>query len=468
MAERAQAAQADDYRIGSASMGRGPTVIAVAALHGNEPAAIEAIRRLLAALDGPETPLRLGRVVGLVGNPEALAHGVRYMDTDLNRVWLPRLLDEPLPDRDADDALLHGRDRHMPGQQDILADHGPGVAKNDEPRAPSVSLGQPLTTRTRAPANGRGPRLNDGNTPQTVPREIVHARALRRRICDEIEGSSGPIAILDLHTTSSTSVPFCLFADRLQNRAFAEALGLPMILGLEEAIEGTLLEYFDAPGITVVGVEGGQHAARSSVDRLVAVLWLALAHARMLGAGSERPREVVQSVDLLRSASADVPRVLEVLHRYPVRNGSSFRMRPGFANLQPVARGQALADDSGAVVPAPRDGRILMPLYQSLGSDGFFITRSVSGRWLALSRWLRRLGAERLLPLLPGVSRVVGQAVSGDTKSYRVNTRVARLFPLQVFHLLGFRRRAWVDDALIVTRRDERRWSPSRSRSSLE
>jgi hypothetical protein len=34
-----------------------------------------------------------------------------------------------------------------------------------------------------------------------------------------------------------------------------------------------------------------------------------------------------------------------------------------------------------------------------------------------------------------------------------VNTRVARLFPLQVLHLLGFRRLVWTDDLLVVTRR---------------
>jgi hypothetical protein len=61
---------------------------------------------------------------------------------------------------------------------------------------------------------------------------------------------------------------------------------------------------------------------------------------------------------------------------------------------------------------------------------------------------------QALMPLLPGVSR------TPDPDTLDINTRVARFFPLQVFHLLGFRRLRWSADRLLVTRRKYDTTSP--------
>ncbi len=64
----------------------GPTLVAVAALHGNEPAGIQALERLgdrLRAAGG----IKRGAVVGLLGNRRASALGLRFLDRDLNRLW---------------------------------------------------------------------------------------------------------------------------------------------------------------------------------------------------------------------------------------------------------------------------------------------------------------------------------------------------------------------------------------------
>ena len=89
-----------------------------------------------------------------------------------------------------------------------------------------------------------------------------------------------------------------------------------------------------------------------------------------------------------------------------------------------------------------------MPLYQKLGEDGFFIGRQVAKFWLFVSEVLRRLKLQDLIPILPGV-----RLDPADPSTLRVNTQVARLFPLQVFHLLGFRRRQWGGGELVVSRR---------------
>ena len=93
-------------------------------------------------------------------------------------------------------------------------------------------------------------------------------------------------------------------------------------------------------------------------------------------------------------------------------------------------------------------GVILMPLYQKLGEDGFFIGREISPFWIWLSGVLRTMRLGGMMHLLPGVRR------SGkDRDTFDVDTRIARFFPLQLFHLLGFRKLRWHENKLVVSRR---------------
>ena len=110
--------------------------------------------------------------------------------------------------------------------------------------------------------------------------------------------------------------------------------------------------------------------------------------------------------------------------------------------------GEILAEDRGGLIRAPRDGRIMLPLYQGKGDDGFFLARRVAKFWLKLSAGLRLLRLERILPWLPGVRRLEGQ----DGRLL-VDQRVARWYSLQIFHLLGYRKRRAQGKALIVSRR---------------
>ncbi len=64
----------------------GPTLVVVGAMHGNEPAGVDALLRLgerISAAGG----LERGTLVGLVGNRKAAAVGRRFLDRDLNRIW---------------------------------------------------------------------------------------------------------------------------------------------------------------------------------------------------------------------------------------------------------------------------------------------------------------------------------------------------------------------------------------------
>ena len=47
----------------------------------------------------------------------------------------------------------------------------------------------------------------------------------------------------------------------------------------------------------------------------------------------------------------------------------------------------------------------MLPLYQALGEEGFFLAREISNGWLWFGAALRRSGVDRRLAVLPGVHR---------------------------------------------------------------
>ncbi|GAB4202080.1 MAG: hypothetical protein OHK0013_14900 [Sandaracinaceae bacterium] len=275
--------------------------------------------------------------------------------------------------------------------------------------------------------------------------EDAEQRELLRHVEAAIGRARGDVYLVDLHTTSAAGHPFVLFGDTLPQRDFAIHLPLTIILGLEEQVDGVLSEHMTRRGLVTYAVEGGQHDDPRSVDNLSAVLWIALSGAGLLRA-EENP-ELASSLSRLEAARGDLPRVLEVLRRHPISPEDGFRMEPGFANLAPVRAGQRIATDVRGEILAPHDGYVMLPLYQGQGEDGFFWGRAVGGARLAASRIARRLRVDGVLPLLPGVSRDAHHA-----DRLRVDTRVARLYPLDVFHFFGFRKVRQEGDVLTVER----------------
>jgi len=361
----------------------GPTLVCVAGLHGNEPAGVHALRRVFRALQDRRPELR-GTFLGLTGNRRALASGRRFIDADLNRCWT----------RDRVEAWDAGR------------------------RAPSP---------TRA--------------------EDAEAAGILGELKRAFTGRTGEVYVLDLHTTSGHSPPFATIGDTLRNRRFALSFPVPIILGLEEHLDGTMLEYVNSRGYITMGFEAGQHDDPDSVDRAEECVWLALARAGLL-VHPEQTSEVAHARQHLTAVSRTYPRVLEVRYRHALDGDDPFRMEPGYSSFQPVTRGQLLGIDRNGAVSAVESGRILLPLYQTQGEDGFFLMREFRPFWLSLSAAVRRLRLDAALHWLPGVHR---DPVQRDTLV--IDRRVARWFALQVFHLLGYRRWRLEGDTLVMKRR---------------
>ncbi|MBK8096865.1 MAG: succinylglutamate desuccinylase/aspartoacylase family protein [Planctomycetes bacterium] len=376
--------------LGTQDCGRaGPTLLVLAGIHGNEPAGVLAVQRVLAHLQQRDVELR-GRVVALAGNLPALADGRRYLARDLNRGWLPAALQ-----------ALHERD----------------------PASDSPEDGQ--------------------------------QRDLLRQFERVVTTARGPVVFVDLHTSSADGPPFLCLADTIDNRDLALATGVPIILGIEETIDGASLEWFSSRGIVAIAVEGGRHQHPDTVGNHEALLWLLLDHLGMVPAAAAQPE---RQREHLKKATAGVPAIVEIAHRHAITPADRFAMAPGFSNFQPVQKGTLLAHDQNGEIRADYDCRMLLPLYQALGDDGYFLARPVRRFWLQVARTLRRWRLDRIVTWLPGVRRD-----PQDPLTILVNPIVARWFVTEIFHLLGFRKERKRGDRLAFTRR----WSlPENARLS--
>jgi len=268
-----------------------------------------------------------------------------------------------------------------------------------------------------------------------------------------VEEARGPVYVLDLHTTSGNGGSFSAFGDTLPNRDFAAHIPVPMVLGLEELVEGTLLAFLGYHGLVGVVFESGQHDEPAAVDRAEAAILIALTAVGLLS--RDRLPEASEAWKRLHREYRHLPRALEMRVRHDVGVGDGFVMEPGYLNFQRIEEGEVLARDSGGLIKASESGRILMPLYQEQGDDGFFLVREFSAFWLWAASALRRLKVDRIAHWLPGVNlhpRVPDGVV--------VDKRVARWYALQLFHLLGFRKHEDAGDRLVLRRRrfDEARF----------
>ncbi len=371
----------------------GPTVLFLGGIHGNEPAGLAALTRVLRRLGRGGLEYH-GRFHALAGNLAALERGQRFLDRDLNRAWEPHRI------------------------RDILDGGDPGD------------------------------RSEDGEQGELIR---IFQQALQER--------GGSFLFVDLHTSSAMGAPFTCLGDTLDNRRLALSVPIPMILGLEECIDGAVLEFFNERGIAGLAIEGGKHDTTEAVDNLEAAIWILLVEA---GAIPRDRCDLEPFRETLRRAAGGLPPILQIRERRALLAGDGFVMEPGFESFQLVAGGTRLGRDHEQVYFAPHEAYVLLPLYQGLGEDGYFLATSVHRFWLRISSWFRVLGNTRLLALLPGLRLHPHQKSTLIVRSW-----VAQGLTLRLFHLLGYRRQRKVDGGMQFTRRWARRENDSlRPRSS--
>ncbi len=293
----------------------GPLLIALGAMHGNEPAGVLAIQELLDLLE--KEPLSNpnfnfnGCFMGLIGNLKAYELGKRFIEKDINRQWTEKTIaDIEAKSRDA----LISEELEMQG---IL---------------------------------------------EVIKQELANKNYTR-------------CVILDLHTTSSDGGIFTIPSEYPDSLKISLELHAPVIKGMLSGLKGTTLHYFTNGVLpidtTAVTFESGQHLDTHSPKRAIAAIINCMRTIACVdGADVENKHD-----ELLITYSKDLPRCSELVYVHRIEDGDNFSMLPNYKNFQIIKKGEHLATDKSGPIYSKYDGRILMPLYQKQGEDGFFIVK---------------------------------------------------------------------------------------------
>ena len=274
-------------------------------------------------------------------------------------------------------------------------------------------------------------RMEDLLASEPANEDEAQQKAIFLEITGILESENGPFYFMDLHTTSSESIPFLPVSDSLLNRKFTEQYPVPIILGIEEYLDGPLLSYINELGYVAFGFEAGHHDDLSSIEIHKAFVYLTMVFTESI---NKDDINYYHYFEQLAKTSVDSKDIYEIYFRFKIREGDSFVMRPGFVNFQRIKKGQEVAERNGQPIIASNPGRIFMPLYQNQGAEGFFAIRGIHPAMLRLSAFLRKTRFDRILPVLPGV-----RWASDRKDTLIVNRKVARFFAKQFFHLLGYR-----------------------------
>ncbi len=293
----------------------GPTIVFTGGIHGNEASGVVALQKACRHLQSIQ-PKVTGRILALAGNLAALEQNVRFIDADLNRVWTRENIDS---------------------------------IGSDSPNRALKMLSE--------------------------YRELKELYAIIRPVFEDT-----PAAVfLDLHTTSSRSVPFIGVNDFPGSREFAKNFSPPTILGLDSYLEGPLLAYAAALGHVAMAFEAGQHDDPQSVKTHESFIYQALITSGVID--EDLVPVSFSQMPVRPNSTSDSPsssQLYEVIYRHPVAASDGFAMKPGFENLEPIKKGELVAESNAGEILAPDDGLMFMPLYQPVGSDGFFLVRPVT------------------------------------------------------------------------------------------
>lgn len=300
----------------------GDLIIAIGAIHGNEPAGVQALQLLFDMLQ--KEPSRNpafrfnGRLVGLIGNIQAFERRTRFVKKDLNR--------------------------------QLTAENIGQIVKN---KSGKFQKGTPQYK----------PVFEDLELKELI--EIINNQIITYQ--------PKRLIVLDLHTTSADGGIFSIVSDDPESVALAETLHAPVVLGMVKSVGGSTLHYFTErnTGVPTIAVafESGKHDDLYSTRRAVAWLVHAL---RSVGAISTYDVENRHEI-ILKNYSNALPKTVQLIGSHPISANDEFKMFGNFRNFQPVRKGDILAKDKNGFIVAPQDCRVLMPLYQTQGSDGFFL-----------------------------------------------------------------------------------------------
>ncbi|MGB5419396.1 aspartoacylase [Algibacter sp.] len=264
---------------------------------------------------------------------------------------------------------------------------------------------------------------------------------------DILQNNQPPFYFIDLHTTSSKTLPFITINDAIINRKFSTQFPVPIVLGIEEYLNGPLLSYINQMGYVSLGFESGQHDDFFAITNNIAFIYLTLVYSGILK--EEAIIDFSKYYEQLKQQSKNTHTIFEVVYLHRIKKDEQFKMLNGFESFENITKGTKLAQSNSSEILAPISGSIFMPLYQKKGAEGFFIIKPIKPFLLKLSALLRRVKTDSLLAWLPGISWV-----DKTEGILQVNLTTTKFLAKPLFHLLGYRNRQITSTHLRLNNRE--------------
>ena len=206
--------------------------------------------------------------------------------------------------------------------------------------------------------------------------EYAELAEVYREFKNILDASKGKVYVIDLHTTSSPTIPFIVTNKTDPSLGFTNAFPMPIISGLTGFLDGTLLSYINDLGHIGLAYEAGQHKSTQSLMKHESFIWLCLHETGICP--DLAPDFIQQHYDVLEEELVTRNNHFRIISRYKIKSGEQFKMYQGYTNFQKIHAGEELATNQDGPICSPYDGYIFMPLYQPQGEDGFFIIKPES------------------------------------------------------------------------------------------
>lgn len=175
--------------------------------------------------------------------------------------------------------------------------------------------------------------------------------------------------LIDLHGTSGHSPPYLSLLGAKSCWPLRGLLPVPEATGFETMFSGTLVEHAARAGWKAATFEAGALSAPVSVMNGVSFLRLLAAELGIRKLDGGRRESLRKGL----AAQAPVAGTYRFVFRHEIRPSDEFVMKPGFVSFQPVLAGEVLGSDRNGPVMSPLSARLLMPLYQSQGQNGYYL-----------------------------------------------------------------------------------------------
>ena len=203
--------------------------------------------------------------------------------------------------------------------------------------------------------------------------EYVELRELYQLLQEIISETTGKLFVIDLHTTSSPTIPFIVTNKNDQCLEFTNEFPMPVVSGLTGFLDGTLLSYINDLGHVGLAYEAGQHKSAQSLMKHESFVWLCLNNTEVCKDFDED--FILKHHENLEEELVTRNNHFKLISRYKIKKDEVFEMNAGYANFQKIHKGEELANNQEGPINSPYDGYIFMPLYQPQGDDGFFIIK---------------------------------------------------------------------------------------------